>query len=152
MGGRGIEVVITFLHVLAVVALVSAEAEEALLEDRVVAVPQGGRETQAALAVGPALQAVLAPAVGAAARVVVGKGGPTVAVIRVILAHGAPLALAEEGPPAPPFLFPRLVLGESFVFTVHLPGGEQESCTGASQQAGFLKFRKNLPELKTAKL
>jgi hypothetical protein len=102
MGGGGIEVVVTFLHVLAVVALVAAEAEEALLEDGVLAVPERGGETQAALAVGPALEAVLAPAVGAAARVVVGKRGPAVAVVGIVLAHGSPLALAEEGPPAPP--------------------------------------------------
>ena len=39
VGGRGIEVVVALLHVLAVVSLVTAEAEEALLEDGVVAIP-----------------------------------------------------------------------------------------------------------------
>jgi hypothetical protein len=76
VSGGGIEVVVALLHVLAVVALVSAEAEQALLEDAVVAVPEGGGEAKAAAAVAPALQAVLTPAVGATAGLVVREGGP----------------------------------------------------------------------------
>ena len=47
-------------------------------------------------------QAVLAPAVGAAARVVVREVVPAVAVGRVVLAHRAPLPLGEVRPPALP--------------------------------------------------
>ena len=73
MRGRGIEVEITLLDVLAVIALGAGEAEQALLQDRVAAVPQRQREAQPAFAVADAQQPVLAPAIGAAARVVVRK-------------------------------------------------------------------------------
>ena len=66
-----VEVEVALLHVLAVVALGAGQAEEPLLEDRVAAVPEGQGEAEPALAVGDAQQAVLAPAVGAAAGVVV---------------------------------------------------------------------------------
>ena len=68
---RRVEVEVRLLHVLAVVALGAGQAEQPLLQDRVAAVPQREREAEPALAVGDAEQAVLAPAVGAAARVVV---------------------------------------------------------------------------------
>jgi hypothetical protein len=71
MRRRAVEVVVQLLHVLAVVALVAREPEEPLLEDGVLAVPQRERQAQPSLAVAEAQQAVLAPAVGAAARVVV---------------------------------------------------------------------------------
>ena len=119
VGGGGLQVVVAFLDVFAVVALVAAEAEKAFLEDGVVAVPQGGGEAKAALAVAPALQAVLAPAVGPAAGVVVGELGPAVAMLRVVLAHRPPLALAEVGAPAFPVLPPVQVFVEAFVFAGH---------------------------------
>jgi len=48
-----------------VVALVAGQPEEALLEDRVVLVPERHRQAEATLTVGDAEEAVLAPAVGA---------------------------------------------------------------------------------------
>ena len=101
---RGVEVVVELLDVLAVVALAVGQAEEALLEDRVLAVPQGQRQAEALLVVAEAGQAVLAPAVGAAAGVVVGEVVPGVAVGAVVLADGAPLALAQVRPPPLPRL------------------------------------------------
>ena len=80
MRRRGVEVEIALLDVLAVVALGVGQAEEPLLEDGVAAVPQRQGEAQAALAVGDAQQAVLAPAVGAAAGVLVGEVVPALAV------------------------------------------------------------------------
>ncbi len=76
VGGGRIEVVVALFHILPVVALVPAETEEALLENGVLAIPQGGGKAEAAAAVAPALEAVLTPAVGAAAGLVVGEGGP----------------------------------------------------------------------------
>ena len=63
---RGVEVEVVLLDVLAVVALAVGQAEQPLLEDRVLAVPQGQREAELLLVVGDAGEAVLAPAVGAA--------------------------------------------------------------------------------------
>src|SRR5207249_8524636 len=72
-GGRRVVVEVALLHVLAVVALGAGEAEQPLLQDRVATVPERDGEAEAALAVREAEQPVLAPAVPAAARVVVGK-------------------------------------------------------------------------------
>ena len=117
MGRCGVEVVVEFLGVFAVVPLSVGEAEEALLEDRVLAVPQGQRQTQALLVVADAGQAVLAPAVSPAAGVVVRQVAPGVALGAVVFADGAPLAFAQVRPSLlprpvtlavllqPPFLF-----------------------------------------------
>ena len=99
MRRRAVEVEVVLLHVLAVIALAVGQAEQALLEDRVLAVPEREREAEPLLVVGDAGQAVLAPVIGARARLVVAEVIPGVAVFAVVLAHGAPLPLAEVGPP-----------------------------------------------------
>ena len=104
------EVPPVLLDVLAVVALRAGEAEHALLQDRVVAVPQRERETELVPDVGEAGHPVLVPAVRARARVVVRERRPRIAALRVVLAHGAPRPLAQIRPP----LVPR-VRGEQIV-------------------------------------
>ena len=69
--GVRVEVEVVLLHVLAVVALAVGQAEQPLLEDRILAVPQRQREAEQLLVVADAGEAVLAPAVGARARLVV---------------------------------------------------------------------------------
>ena len=71
VGRRAVEVEVVLLDVLAVIALAVGQAEQPLLEDRVLAVPQGQREAEPLLVVGDAGQAVLAPAIGARAGLVV---------------------------------------------------------------------------------
>jgi hypothetical protein len=116
-GGRQrIEVEVLFLDVLAVIALGAAETEQAFLQERVLAVPQRPRETQPALAVRDAEQPVLAPAVGAAARVVVRQVVPAVAVGRVVLAHGPPLALRQIRTEPLPVALARGALAQPFAF------------------------------------
>src|SRR5207249_6417261 len=88
--------------VLAVVALMAREPEQALLEDGVAAVPQRRREAEALVVVRDAGETVLAPAVGARPGVVVGEVFPRRAPRTVVLAHGAPLPLRQVGAPAPP--------------------------------------------------
>ena len=68
---RAVEVEVVLLDVLAVVALAVGQAEQPLLEDRVLAVPEREREAEPLLVVGDAGEAVLAPAIGARARLVV---------------------------------------------------------------------------------
>jgi hypothetical protein len=46
MGRRAVEVEVVLLDVLAVIALAVGEAEQALLEDRILAVPQGQGEAE----------------------------------------------------------------------------------------------------------
>lgn len=100
--GRAVEVEVVLLDVLAVVSLGVGEAEHPLLEDRVAAVPQREREAQPLLVVADARDAVLAPAVGARACLVVGEVRPGVTAVAVVLPYGPPLALAQIGAPTAP--------------------------------------------------
>jgi hypothetical protein len=102
MSRRRVEVPPDLLGVLAVVSLAAGQAEDALLDDRVPLVPEREREAQLLVEVADPREAVLAPAVGAGAGVVVRKVGPGVAVGAVVLADRSPGAFAEVGPPAPP--------------------------------------------------
>ena len=99
---RAIEVEVVLLHVLAMVAFAVGQPEEPLFENRILAVPEGQAEAEALLVVGNAGDAVFAPAVGARAGMVVREEVPGVAVLAVVLAHGAPLSFTEVRPP----LFP----------------------------------------------
>ena len=100
--GRGVEVVVQLLDVLAMVALRVREAEEPLLENFVAAIPEGQREGEAALVVGDPEQPVLAPAIGPGPGLVVRKRPPDVAIGGVVLAHRAPLPLRQVRPPELP--------------------------------------------------
>jgi hypothetical protein len=82
-----VEVEVVLLDVLAVIAFGAREAEQALLQDGIGFVPQSEREAQPLLVVGDAGNPVLAPAIGARARVVVRKVIPWLAVRAVVLAH-----------------------------------------------------------------
>src|SRR5262249_24681838 len=114
--GRRVEIEVTLLHVLAVIALRPRESEQTLLEDRIASVPQGERETRPSLAVGETEQAVFAPAIGPASCVIVREIVPGRAARRVVLTHRAPLTLGEVGAPALPVLLARGVLGEAAGF------------------------------------
>src|SRR5262249_46542787 len=120
---RGIEVVVALLHVLSVVAFVPGETEQALFENRILAVPQREPEAEAALAIGDSQQPVFAPAVGPAARVVVRQRFPGVAAGRVILAHRAPLAFGEIRAPPLPVLFAAGVFAQAGPFGTLLAAG-----------------------------
>src|SRR5206468_11055440 len=87
--------------------------EETLLEDRVAAVPERERKTQAALPVTNPQQAVLAPAVGTATSVVMREVIPRRAVRRVVLTHRPPLPLGEIRSPALPVGGAVLIFGEA---------------------------------------
>src|SRR6185437_9927110 len=87
MGGCRIEIKILLLHILAVIALRSADTEQSLFQNRVFAVPQRDRETEPAFAVGDAEQAVLAPPVRAAAGMVMWKIIPTGSRGRIVLTN-----------------------------------------------------------------
>ena len=102
MGGRAIEVEVVLLHILAVIALAVGQAEQALLEDRVLAVPQRQGKAQTLPVVAQPGDAVLAPVIGARPCLIVGEVVPGVAVRAVVLADRAPLALAEIGAPLLP--------------------------------------------------
>ena len=102
MSGSRVEVEVVFLDVLAVIPLVAAQAEEALLQDRIATVPQGQREAHQFVAIREAREAVFAPAIGSRARVVVREVLPGCPVRAVVFTNRAPLSLAQVGPPALP--------------------------------------------------
>ena len=114
MRRSAIEVEVILLHVLAVIAFAVGQPEQALLDDRILAIPKREREAEPLVIVGDPSQSVLAPVIGARARLVVAEVIPGVAVVAVILADGAPLAFAEIGPP----LLPRNVRLPSFLETL----------------------------------
>jgi hypothetical protein len=77
-------------------------AEEPLLQDGILPIPEGQRETEVLFVIGDARDAVLAPAVSARAGLVVGKEIPGVTAFAIVLAHRSPLSLTEVGPPLLP--------------------------------------------------
>jgi hypothetical protein len=110
VGRRAVEIEVILFHVLAMVAFAVGEPEEPFLQDWVLPIPHGQRETEALFVIGNAGETILAPAVGARAGVIVGEEIPGVTVFTVVLAHGPPLALAEVWSPLLPgsFLLSRL--------------------------------------------
>ncbi len=127
VGRSGIEVVIELLDVFTMVALAIIKPEQALLENRIVCVPQRQRQAQALLRVAEATDAILAPAVGATARVIVRKIIPGGAVLTVVFAHRAPLPLGKVGAPLFPGSAVRRLGIQAFVFR-RVCGHEAPSC------------------------
>src|SRR5205823_9557612 len=78
------------------------DPEEPFLQDRVPAVPEGGREDQELVAVADPGNGVLAPAIGLAPRQVMRQKAPGVPVWAIILPDGGPRPIAHIGPPAAP--------------------------------------------------
>src|SRR5262249_45470679 len=97
-----VEVEVALLHVLAVIPLVSRQAEEPLLENVVTLVPERHGEADTLVVVGNAEEAILAPAVCPRTRVLVGEVLPGRPVRGLVLPNRAPLPLGEIRPPALP--------------------------------------------------
>src|SRR5439155_22476231 len=102
VGGRGVEVPPVLLRSLPVVAFLAGQAEDALLDDRVAAVPERQGEAEALLVIADAAEAVLVPPVRPGTRVVVREVVPGGAPGAVVLAHRAPGPLGQVGPPVAP--------------------------------------------------
>ncbi len=117
---RAIEIVVALFDVFAVIAFGSGDAEQSFFQDRIATVPKPDRKTESTFAITDPQQAVFAPAVGAAAGVIVRKIAPRrVAALAVVLANGAPLAFGQVGSPTLPVLLALFALMQSFVFGSH---------------------------------
>ena len=104
-----IDVEVVLLDVFPVVALGIGEAEQPLLEDRVLLVPQRQRQAQPLLVVADPGETVLAPPVRAGPRLIMTEVRPGIPVLAVVLPDRAPLPFAEIRPPgAPRHAFPGL--------------------------------------------
>jgi hypothetical protein len=119
IAGDGVEIVVELLDVLAVIAFFVGQPEQPFLQDRIAAVPEGDRQAEELPVVAETGDAVLAPAIGAAARLVVREIIPRRAAGAVVLAHRAPLPLAHIRAPAPPILLTGAALLETSPFGVN---------------------------------
>ncbi len=102
MARYAIQVEIELLDVFAMVALGVGQAEQAFLEKGIAFVPQGDAQAPLLGLVAEPGEAILAPAIGTAARMVMGKVAPGVAIGAVVLTDRGPLALAQVGTPLAP--------------------------------------------------
>src|SRR5262249_55250035 len=78
------------------------QAEEPLLEDGILPVPQGQGKAEMLSVVRDPGQPVLTPSIGARARLVVAEVIPGIPRVAVVLTHRAPLPLGEIRAPLPP--------------------------------------------------
>src|SRR5690348_7188719 len=85
-----------------------------------------------AVVVAESRDAIFAPAVGAAAGVIVWKVIPRGAAGAIVFTHGSPLALAEIGPPLSPGLLVVLGFLKAFLLVVH--GRGRLDCVAAVLQ------------------
>ena len=99
---RAVEVEIVFLDILAVIALRAGQAEQPLLQDRIMSIPERQREAEILVAVANSGESILVPAIGAAASVVVREVRPGAAIVAVVFADSSPGALTEVRPPVFP--------------------------------------------------
>src|SRR4051794_33357064 len=102
MARERVEMEVALLHILAVIRLAGHETEVALLENRVLFVPQRKRPAEDLIPVAETSDAVLAPPKCFRSRQIVRKVRPRIAVRAVVLAHGAPRAVGEIRPPLSP--------------------------------------------------
>ncbi len=116
MGRRSVEVPPVLFDVFAVVALGAGETEHALLENRVLPVPERKAETPGLACVGEGGHPVFVPAEGATSRVVVRKEGPGVTVGAVVFADRSPGSFGDVRSPVPPALGAVVGLCDAFVF------------------------------------
>ena len=108
MGRRRIQIIIELLHILAVIALAVSQTKKPFLQNRIVAVPKRQRKAKTLHGRRETAHAILAPAIGAAARMFVRKIFPCRAVGTIILAHRAPLPFGKVRAPALPFFLPGI--------------------------------------------
>ncbi len=150
VGRRVVEIEPVFLGVLAVVAFVAREPEHALFEDGIASIPQGQGEDQKLVTIADAGNAVFTPAIGLAARHVVGEKFPGTTVGAVVLAHAAPGTFADVRSPLAPgrdragmFLAQPLMLG-GVVFHGRIRAPLLGCLPGAATERGadFLELRR----------
>src|SRR5262249_50902526 len=99
--------------VLAVVALAVGQAEQPLLQVRVLPVPEGQREAEPLVIVRHAGGAGLAPAISAGARMSVSAVLPGVAALAGVFSSARSLSFAEVRPTALAFCSPRSLLHQA---------------------------------------
>src|SRR5882672_3295942 len=119
MRGRRIEVEVVLLHVFAVVAFISCQAEQTLFEDGIAPVPKRQREANPLVAVADPGNPVFSPAVRARPCMLVRKIFPRCPIRTVIFPDRAPLPLAQIRPPALPVPGALMRFVQTLLFGCH---------------------------------
>src|SRR5262249_1154516 len=117
--GRGVQVEVVFLHILAVIAFVAAKPKQTFLQNRIAAIPERQRKANKLMAIRNASDAVFAPAVSARAGMIMREIVPGRAVGAVVLADRAPLALGKIGSPPFPVHLARARLFKPSMLSSH---------------------------------
>jgi hypothetical protein len=92
------------------------ETKQALFQNGIALIPEGKCQAQSLFDIAEAANAVFAPAIRAAARVIVRQIFPGVAVSAVILTHGAPLSFAQVRAPEFPTGGAEAILAQAGLF------------------------------------
>src|SRR3974390_3008340 len=117
MRWRSVEVIVKFLGIFAMIPLRVRQAENSFFQDWVLTIPQCERQAQPLLVIAESGDAVFAPAISAAASMVVRQIIPGRASRRIILANCAPLSLRQIGSEELPV--GSTGVGKSLFFQVH---------------------------------
>src|ERR1700736_2015649 len=110
MRWRSIEVVIDLFDVFAMVSLAVRETEQALLQNRILLIPEREPHANALVTVAEAANTVFAPTIGATTGVIVREIVPGRSTGTIVLTHCSPLALAQIGAPTFPMRLPAFRL------------------------------------------
>src|ERR1039458_4342090 len=100
--GEIVKVEPVLLRILAVISFIAGEPEHALFENGIAAVPECQSEYEQLIAVADPRNAVLAPAIGLAARLIVRQEIPGVSIRAIVLAYGSPGPVADVRSPLAP--------------------------------------------------
>src|SRR5215475_7609953 len=102
MGGRAIDVEVILFDILTVVAFAVRQAEQTLLEDRILAVPQTDAQAEPLLVIADPGKTILSPVIRTGSGLVVAEIVPGITIRAVVLAHRPPLPFAQVRPPLSP--------------------------------------------------
>src|SRR5580704_2953575 len=130
MGRRGIEVEVILFHVLAMIAFVARQPEQALLQDMIAPIPKCQREAHTLVPVADPADAVFSPAIGARPRHVMRKIFPRSPARTVILAYRSPLPLGKIRPPTFPVLGALVGFLQALFFGCHSEVPRSGPCEG----------------------
>src|SRR5271166_7859 len=103
MGGGVIEVEPILFYILAMISFAASEAEHALFQNGIAAVPKCQCKNQQLIPIANPGNTILAPAIGLAACLIMGKKIPSVPVRTIVLPNSSPGPVADVGPPFPPW-------------------------------------------------
>src|SRR5262245_23797994 len=119
MRRRGIQIVVAFLAVFAVIPFVPRETKQTFFQDRIAAVPHRDRKTDALMPIRNAGDAVLVPEISFRGGMIWRKMLPCRAARAVVFANCTPSTLAEIRPPALPVRRSVARFFQALLFGVH---------------------------------